>query len=101
MSVAVKESSQELKEYGVYNSETDINSNPKTGENAPNELVAFFSKITERLKIISNDLKEVQEIVKDNDKISSDAIDTCVAELDAYVKTLEDETNIKDAAGVD
>ena len=101
MSVAVKESSEELKETGVYNSETDINTNPKTGENAPNELVAFFSKVTERLKHISDDLKEVHGVVKDNGKISSEAIETCVAELDAYIKTLENEANIKDAAGVE
>jgi len=101
MSVAVKESSEELKEYGVYNSETDINSNPKTGENAPNELVAFFSKVTERLKQINDDLKEIQDVVKDNDKISADPINTCVAELESYIKSLEDEANIKDAAGVE
>ena len=99
MSVAVKEST-ELLETGVYNSETDINSNPKTGENQPNEFIAFFSKVSDRLKHISSDLKEVHEIIKDNDKISVEAITNCAAELDAYIKTLEDETNIKDAAGV-
>jgi hypothetical protein len=100
MSVAVKESSEELKETGVYNSETDINTNPKTGENKPSELISFFSTITDRLKHISSDLKEVSGIIKDNDKISVDPINVCAAELDSYIKSLEDEATIKDAAGV-
>ena len=98
--VAIKENS-ELNEYGVYNSETDINSNPKTGENKPDELVSFIGKVTERLSAVIEQLKEVQEMFKENEDVSSEPVNSSVAELESYVKSLEEESNIKDQSGVE
>lgn len=102
MSVAVVENDKrELNEYGVYNSETDINNNPKTGENKPSELVSFLSQVTERLSAIREQLGEVKEMLKENDKITHTSIDTCIAELESYMKSIEEETTIKDTSGVE
>ena len=38
---------------------------------------------------------------KDNDSISSDPINSTVAELESYMKSLEDESNIKDQSGIE
>lgn len=96
----VAESTQELKEYGVYNSETDINSNPKTGENEPDKLVSFIGKVSERISAVVDQLKELQEMFKENDDISSEPINSSLAELESYMKSLEEESNIKDESGV-
>jgi len=100
MSVAIEEK-KELNEYGVYNSETDINNNPKTGENKPAELTAFFGKVIERLKDITTQLAEVNDMIKENDSISPKSIEICVAELETYVKSLEDESEVTNTSGVE
>jgi hypothetical protein len=83
----------ELFETGVYNSETDVNSNPKTGENTPDKVGAVIDRLTERIKEIVSSLEELQLFVKDNSSLSHESLDKCIAELSSYVKALEDETN--------
>jgi hypothetical protein len=100
MTVAVEEK-KELNEYGVYNSETDINNNPKSGENKPGELVSFFGKVIERLNGIKDQLSEVKDMIKDNDSISPKSVESCIAEIETYVKSLEDETKNANSSGVE
>lgn len=100
MTVAIEEK-KELNEYGVYNSETDINNNPKSGENKPGEMVSFFGKVIERLNGIKEQLNEVKEMIKDNDSISPKSVDTCIAEIETYVKALEDESQTANTSGVE
>lgn len=38
---------------------------------------------------------------KDNDNLSSEPINSSVAELESYIKSLEEEANIKDTSGVE
>lgn len=83
----------ELFETGVYNSEMDVNSNPKTGENTPDKVGAVIDRLTERINEIVSSLEELQLFVKDNSSLSHDSLDKCIAELSSYVKALEDETN--------
>ena len=83
----------ELFETGVYNSETDVNSNPKTGENTPDKVGAVIDRLTERINEIVSSLEELQLFVKDNSSLSHESLDKCIAELSSYVKALEDETN--------
>jgi hypothetical protein len=83
----------ELFETGVYNSETDVNSNPKTGENTPDKVGAIIDRLTERINEIVSSLEELQLFVKDNSSLSHESLDKCINELSSYVKALEDETN--------
>ena len=82
-----------LIEYGVYNSETDINTNPKTGENKPDDLNAVVDRLTERLKEITHSLAEMRLFIKDNSSLSHVSLDKCITELGSYLKSLEDEIN--------
>lgn len=81
-----------LIEYGVYNSETDTQTNPKTGENKPDELTGFMSGLTDSVKQVISSLTELKETVEKNSKLSYDSLDICVAELQSYVQSLEIES---------
>jgi len=81
----------ELFETGVYNSETDTNTNPKTGENKPDAVGAVVDRLSERLKEITSSLEEMRVFVKDNSSLSHDSLDKCINELGSYLKNLEDE----------
>jgi hypothetical protein len=81
----------ELFEACVYNSEMDVNSNPKTGENTPDKVGAVVDRLTERIKEITSTLDELVIFVKDNSSLSHDSLDKCISELTDYVKSLEDE----------
>jgi hypothetical protein len=101
MTVAIEEKKKELNEYGVYNSETDINNNPKSGENKPGEMVSFFGKVIERLNGVKEQLTEIKDMIKENDSISPKSVETCIAEIDTYIKSLEDETQTANTSGVE
>ena len=81
----------ELFETGVYNSETDTNTNPKTDQNKPDGVGAVIDRLTERLNEISSSLEELRLFVKDNSKFSHESLDKCITEINAYVKNLQDE----------
>ena len=81
----------ELFETGVYNSETDINTNPKTDENKPDAVGAVVDRLSERLKEITHSLEEMRLFVKDNSSLSHDSLDKCINELGSYLKNLEEE----------
>lgn len=82
----------ELFEYGVYNSEMDVNNNPKTGENTPDKVGAVVDRLTERIREITHSLDELVLFVKDNSSLSHESLDKCISELTSYVKSLEDES---------
>jgi len=81
----------ELFETGVYNSETDTNTNPKTDENKPDAVGAVVDRLSERLKEITSSLEEMRLFVKDNSSLSHDSLDKCINELGSYLKSLEEE----------
>jgi hypothetical protein len=81
----------ELFEYGVYNSEMDVKSNPKTGENAPDLDAAVVGRVTERLKEIAFSINDIILFVKDNSSLSHDSLDKCVNEINSYISSLENE----------
>ena len=89
---------QELNEVGVYNSQTDTNANPKTGENIPDEMTGFLSKLTDSIQNMVADLTEIKETVKEHSKISYDSLDVCIAELNSYVKSIQDEELVSSSA---
>ncbi len=81
----------ELFEYGVYNSETDIATNPKTGENIPNDLTTIADMILDRLTDSIDGIEEVILFIKDNTKLSHEVLDSCIKELKGYKTDLENE----------
>jgi len=85
---------RELNEYGVYNSENDVNNNVKTGENEPSDEQGFIMKLSDSVKHIIGTLEEVKTTVREESKVSFDSIDVAIAELSSYVKSLEDEGDI-------
>lgn len=83
---------QELNEYGVYNSETDIYSNPKTKENTPDELTGFLSKLESSIKSVIEEIEGIKQSVMDDSKLSYDSFDVCISELSSYLKSINDES---------
>ena len=83
-----------LIEYGVYNSETDTQSNPKTKENKPDELTGFISGLTDSVKNIISDIVELKKTVEENSELSFDSLDICASELTSYLKSLDTESEV-------
>lgn len=83
----------ELNEYGVYNSENDINNNVKTKENEPSNTESFIHSLIDSTKTIVGTLAGVKETIEENSKLSFESINICIAELQTYIKSLEDEAN--------
>jgi hypothetical protein len=81
----------ELFETGVYNSQTDTENNPKTGENTPDAVQAVIDRVSERIKEIISTLDELRLFVKDNSNLSHESIDSSITELSTYIKSMEDE----------
>ena len=96
----VKKKHLELNEVGVYNSENDIAANPKTAENKPDELTGFLAGLTDSVNGIIGELAELKKTVEENSKLSFDSLNVCIAELQSYVKSLDDESEISAAANV-
>jgi hypothetical protein len=87
-----------LIEYGVYNSETDTQSNPKTGENKPDQLTGFVSGLSDSVKAIISDITELKKTVEENSELSFDSLDICVSELTSYLKSLDTESEVSASA---
>jgi len=81
----------ELFETGVYNSQTDTENNPKTGENTPDAVQAVIDRVSERIKEIVSTLDELRLFVKDNSNLSHESLDSSITELSNYIKSMEDE----------
>lgn len=90
----VTESRKNLDEVGVYNSENDIAANPKTKENKPDELTGFVSQLTDSVNGIIGDLTELKTTVEENSELSFDSLLVCIAELQSYVKSLDEESEV-------
>jgi len=89
-----------LNETGVYNSETDKENNPKTGENKPDELTGMVSKLMDSVAGVIGSLEDIKDMVEENSSLSYTALETCIAELQSYVKSLQDESDISAQASV-
>ncbi len=82
----------ELFETGVYNSETDLHSNPKTSENKPDKNSSLFSSISDKSAEILYGLKELRTFVKDNSKLSHEVFDRAISDIESYISSLESES---------
>ena len=82
----------ELFETGVYNSETDLSSNPKTSENKPDSTSSLFSAISDKSAEILYGLKELRTFVKDNSKLSHEVFDRAISDIESYITSIETES---------
>jgi hypothetical protein len=85
---------RELNEYGVYNSENDVNNNVKTKENEPSDEQGFIVKLADSVKHVIGSLTEIKGTVRDESKLSFDPLDVAIAELTSYVQSLEEEGEV-------
>jgi hypothetical protein len=89
--VSVKKDDVKLFEAGVYNSETDIKNNPKTKENKPDELTGNMENVISGLENQIAELTDLMQMIDNNTSLSSETIETCIAELTTYKASLEKE----------
>jgi len=95
---SVKKSDVKLFEAGVYNSETDINNNPKTDENTPDNVTGKMDDFLFHVESAIGQLQELKSMIEETSSISADSIKTCIAELTTYRNNLEKEKNLSKAA---
>ncbi len=81
----------ELNEYGVYNSENDVNNNVKTKENVPSLEHKVVTSVIEKVKETIGSLGEIRKTVQNETSISFDSVDIAVHELSTYISNLEEE----------
>lgn len=80
-----------LNEYGVYNSETDIDNNVKTKDNVPSLEHKVVNKVIEKVREVIGSLSEIKQSVESETSISYDPIDIALHELGTYIASLETE----------
>jgi hypothetical protein len=85
---SVKKADVKLFEAGVYNSETDINNNPKTKENKPDDITGKMDAIVDGLENQIAELSDLKTLISDSTSLSSETIETCIAELTNYRNSL-------------
>lgn len=90
-----------LNETGVYNSEMDIHSNPKTSENKPDRSNGIFSMIENKVTEIIYGLDDLRTFIKDNSKISHDVIDKSIGEFKSYLASIKSESEVSSSGSID
>lgn len=96
----VKKSDIELFEAGVYNSEQDINNNPKTDENKPDDTTGKLDNVLFHVESTIAHLDELRAMIEETTSLSPESIETCIAELTSYKTTLEKEKSHSNASNV-
>lgn len=99
-SVSVKKSDVKLFEAGVYNSETDINNNPKTDENKPDETTEKLQSILDLVDGTIAHLQELKSAVDEGTSLSSESLEKCITELTTYKQNLQSESEYSQKAEV-
>ena len=89
--VSIKKDDVKLFEAGVYNSETDIKNNPKTKENKPDEATGRMESVLSGLENQIVELTELKKMIDEETSLSSETIETCIAELTTYKASLSKE----------
>jgi len=80
---------EELNEYGVYNSETDTQ--VKTDSNDPSNEETFMAHLIDSIQHLVSTVKEIQQTVEKNSKLSFDSLTVCIGELETYQGSLTKE----------
>ncbi|MFM2010949.1 MAG: hypothetical protein RLZZ479_1340 [Bacteroidota bacterium] len=81
-----------LYETGVYNSETDVKSNPKTSENKPDKSGALLAAVGDKAGEVLFSLEELKTFIKDNSDISHDFIDKSISDFKSFLSSIDSES---------
>jgi glutaredoxin 2 len=95
--ISVKESVKKnlrIDEWGVYNSEHDLKNKVKTKENTPEKFNKLVDMVASKVGSISEDLKNLENTIKNETNLSFDSITVCIAELETYIKALKSESSV-------
>jgi len=90
----------ELLETGVYNSETDIQANPKTSENKPDKTNGVLAAISDKVTELLYGLEDLRTFIKDNSDLSHDSVDKAIADFKSYLTSLETESEVSASGSV-
>jgi hypothetical protein len=99
-SVSVKKSDVKLFEAGVYNSEMDINNNPKTDENKPDGTTEKLQNVLDMVDSTIAHIQELKSAVDEGTSLSSESLEKCITELTTYKQNLQAEAEHSQKAAV-
>jgi hypothetical protein len=88
-SMLVKKKDVELLETGVYNDQSDLENNPKTGENTPTPEVMVLKKIQDITKDVIGQISEMRDFVKKETNLSIDPLEASLSELQNYSQSIQ------------
>jgi len=97
---SVKKADVKLFEAGVYNSQTDMEKNPKTGENKPDNVTGNIEMALDGIENAIANLAELKVSIEDSTSFSAETIDKCIAELTSYKTHLNQEKSHSTLASV-
>ena len=89
-----------LYETGVYNSEMDIHSNPKTSDNKPDKTIGVLSAIADKVTEILYGLKDLRTFIQDNSQLSHKICDRTIDEFESYLSALDSESKVSASGSV-
>lgn len=98
---SIKKDDVKLFEAGVYNSETDIKNNPKTKENKPDETTGRMEAVLSGIENQIAELTDLKQMIDSETSLSSETIETCIAELTTYKASLTAEKDQSAGATVE
>ena len=88
-SMLVKKKDVELLETGVYNDQSDLENNPKTGENSPTPEALVLKKIQDITKDVIGQISEMRDFVKKETNLSIDPLEASLSELQNYSQSIQ------------
>jgi hypothetical protein len=97
---SVKKADVKLFEAGVYNSQTDMENNPKTGENKPDDVTGGIDMALDGIENAIANLAELKVSIEESTSFSAETIDKCIAELTSYKTHLSQEKSHSTSASV-
>lgn len=89
-----------LYETGVYNSEMDIHSNPKTSDNKPDKTNGVLSAIADKVTEILYGLKDLRTFIQDNSQLSHKICDQTIDDFESYLSALDSESKVSASGSV-
>lgn len=84
----------ELFETGVYNSENDIQANPKTAENKPDKIIGVLAAIADKVTEVLYSLEDLRTFIKNNSELSHQIVDTSITEFKSFLSSLQSESEV-------
>lgn len=89
-----------LSETGVYNSETDIQSNVKTSENKPDKTNGVLAAIADKVTEILYGMEDLRTFIKDNSQVSHEAVDKSIDDFKSFLTSIDSESEVAASGSV-